>query len=127
MDCIDLRKYLAVKESRAGRKRYNSEILLKVTLFAFKEYGYASVRAIEKLCKTDIRFMWLLQDESAPSHMTIDNVMNDTLLGNINSIHGALLRMNRSIQTEGAFDAIKWNKAYQIIHRRGLKSVILEI
>lgn len=35
MDCIDLRKYLAVKESRTGRKRYNSEILLKVILFAF--------------------------------------------------------------------------------------------
>ena len=47
------------------------------------EYGYASVRAIEKLCKTDIRFMWLLQDESAPSHMTIDNFINDTLLGNL--------------------------------------------
>lgn len=79
MDSIDLRKYLAAKESRTGRKRYNSEILLKVTLFAFMEYGYASVRAIEKLCKTDIRFMWLLQDESAPSHMTIDNFMNDII------------------------------------------------
>ncbi len=127
MDSIDLRKYLAAPESRTGCKRYNSEILLKVTLFAFMEYGYASVRAIEKLCKTDIRFMWLLQDESAPSHMTIDNFMNETLLGNLNSIHGALLRMNRSIQAEGAFGAIKWNKAYQRIYRRGLKSVILEI
>ena len=86
MDSIDLRKYLAAKESRTGRKRYDSEILLKVTLFAFMEYGYASVRAIEKLCKTDIRFMWLLQDESAPSHMTIDNFMNETLLGNIKDI-----------------------------------------
>ena len=37
MDCIDLRKYLAVKESKTGRKRYNSEILLKVILFAFME------------------------------------------------------------------------------------------
>ena len=53
MDSIDLRKYLAAPESRTGRKRYNSEILLKVTLFAFMEYGYASVRSIEKLCKTD--------------------------------------------------------------------------
>ena len=41
MDSIDLRKYLAAKESRTGRKRYNSEILLKVTLFAFMERGYA--------------------------------------------------------------------------------------
>ena len=52
MDCIDLRKYLAVKESKTGRKRYDPVILLKVILFAFMEYGYASVREIEKLCKT---------------------------------------------------------------------------
>ena len=50
------------------------------------EFGYASVRRIEQLCKTDIRFMWLLQDEPAPSHMTIDNFMNETLLGNIKDI-----------------------------------------
>ena len=126
-DRIDLNKNLAVKESRTGRKRYDSEILLKVILFAFMEFGYTSTREIEKLCNNDIRFMWLLQDESAPSHMTIDNFMNETLLGNLNSIHGALLRMNRSIQAEGAFGAIKWNKSYQRIHRRGLKSVTLEI
>ena len=86
MDCIDLRKYLAVKESRIDRKRYNSEILIKLILFAFMEKGYASVREIEKLCKTDIRFMWLLQGNRAPSHMTIDNFMNETLLGNIEDI-----------------------------------------
>ena len=86
MDCIDLRKYLAVKESKTGRKRYNSEILLKVILFAFMEKGYVSLREIEKLCKTDIRFMWLLQDNDPPSHMTIDNFMNETLLGNIEDI-----------------------------------------
>ena len=50
------------------------------------EYGYASVREIEKLCKTDIRFMWLLQGNPAPSHMTVDNFMNECLLGNIKDI-----------------------------------------
>lgn len=86
MDCIDLKKYLAVKESKTGRKRYNPVILLKVILFAFMEKGYVSVREIEKLCKTDIRFMWLLQGNAAPSHMTIDNFMNETLLGSIEDI-----------------------------------------
>lgn len=47
MDHIDLRKYLAIKESRTGRRRYDSEILLKVILFAFMEHGYTSVREIE--------------------------------------------------------------------------------
>lgn len=86
MDSIDLKKYLAAPESKTGRKRYNSEILLKVILFAFMEFGYVSIGRIEQLCKTDIRFMWLLQDESVPSHMTIDNFMNETLLGNIKDI-----------------------------------------
>lgn len=86
MEHIDLRKYLAVKESKIGRKRYASEILLKVILFAFMENGYVSTRQIEKLCKTDIRFMWLLQDEEVPSHMTIANFMNTVLCDSIENI-----------------------------------------
>ena len=74
MEHIDLRKYLVTEEHKTGRKRYDPEILLKVILFAFMERGYASVREIEKLCKTDIRFMWLLQENKAPSFMTIDNI-----------------------------------------------------
>ena len=85
-DHIDLNKYLAVKESRTGRKRYDSEILLKVILFAFMEFGYTSTREIEKLCNNDIRFMWLLQDNPAPSHMTIDNFMKDYLADCIEDI-----------------------------------------
>lgn len=86
MEHIDLRKYLAVKESSKGRKRYDSEIMLKVIPFAFMERGYLSVREIEKLCKTDIRFMWLLNDHPAPSHMTIANFMNECLFENIEDI-----------------------------------------
>ena len=86
LEHIDLKRYLAVKESRTGRKRFDSEILLKVILFAFMEHGYVSVREIEKLCKTDIRFMWLLQDNDAPSFMTIDNFMNHCLSESIGDI-----------------------------------------
>ena len=86
LEHIDLKRYLAAKESRTGRKRYDPEILLKVILFAFMEHGYVSVREIEKLCKTDIRFMWLLQDNDAPSFMTIDNFMNHCLSESIGDI-----------------------------------------
>lgn len=86
LEHIDLNKYIAVKESRIGRKRYDSETLLKVILFAFMENGYASTREIEKLCKTDIRFMWLLQGKDAPSHMTIDNFMKNHLVDCLDSI-----------------------------------------
>lgn len=86
LEHIDLNKHLAVKESRIGRKRYDSEILLKVILFAFMEFGCVSTREIERLCNNDIRFMWLLQDNPAPSHMTIDNFMKDYLADCIDDI-----------------------------------------
>ena len=79
MNHIDLNRYFAEKECRTGRPRYDSEKLLKVILFAFMEHGYASLREIEKLCKTDIRFMWILDDTKAPSFMTISNFINNEL------------------------------------------------
>lgn len=86
MNHIDLNKYLTIKERRTGRPRYDEKTLLKVILFAFMENGYESLRRIEKLCKTDIRFMWLLQENPPPSHMTIDNFMNKTLTESIENI-----------------------------------------
>ena len=49
------------------------------------------------------------------------------MLKNLNSVHGALLRMNRSIQSEGVFASIKWNRAYSRVRRRGLKGFLVEI
>ena len=92
MNQIDLKRYLVIKENRTGRRRFDSETLLKVILFAFMEHGYVSTREIEKLCKTDIRFMWLLQEEKAPSHMTIDNFMNNYLAGSIENIFNEINR-----------------------------------
>ena len=48
------------------------------------------------------------------------------VIDNLECIHGALLRMNRSIQAEGTYGAIKWARDYKRFRRRGLKSVILE-
>ena len=57
---IDLQKYFVEKGHETGRPKYDREKLLKIVLFAFMEFGYCSVRFIQKLCETDIRFMWLL-------------------------------------------------------------------
>ena len=55
---IDLRKYFVEgKGHKTGRPRYDREKRLKVLLFAFMEEGYQALRKIEKLCKTDIRFV----------------------------------------------------------------------
>ena len=49
------------------------------------------------------------------------------VLSNLNCVHGALLRMNRSIQSEGTFGGIKWNKGYKRLCRRGMEGVVLEL
>ena len=52
--------------------------------------------------------------------------MHQEVLDNLESIHGALLRMNRSIQAEGTFGIMKYDRNYKRIVRRGIKSVLLE-
>ena len=52
---------------------------------------------------------------------------HEEVLENLNSVHGALLRMNRRIQSEGAFGGIKWNRGYKRLRRRGIENVLLEI
>ena len=49
------------------------------------------------------------------------------VLENLNSTHGALLRMNRSIQAEGAFGIVKQDRQYRRIVRRGLDPVRMEL
>lgn len=53
--------------------------------------------------------------------------MHEEVLQNLESIQGALLRMNRSIQSEGTFGIIKNDHGYKRIRRRSLKKVKLEI
>ena len=54
------------------------------------------------------------------------SAFHEEVLNNLNCIHGALLRMNRSIQAEGTFGGIKWNRSYTRAQRRGLDGLILE-
>ena len=60
---------------------------------------------------------------------TVDDVYKPVPIDNHNleSIQGALLRMNRSIQAEGTFGIMKNDRWYKRIVRRGIKSVLLEV
>ena len=53
--------------------------------------------------------------------------MHKEVIENLESIQGALLRMNRSIQAEGTFGVMKNDRNYKRIVRKGIKSVKLEI
>lgn len=52
--------------------------------------------------------------------------IHEEVLRNLCSIQGALLCMNRSIQAEGTYGILKWDKSYKRLRRKGLESVILE-
>lgn len=53
--------------------------------------------------------------------------MHREVIANLESIQGALLRMNRSIQAEGTFGIMKNDRWYKRIVRKGMESVRLEV
>ena len=73
----------------------------------------------EQCKKTDNNRIIRLNEELTSMHREV--------LDNLESIHGALLRMNRSIQAEGTFGVMKYNRWYKRIVRRGQIKVGLEI
>ena len=84
---IDLQKYFVEKKGHeTGRPRYDREKLLKIVLFAFMEFGYCSLRFIKKLCETDIRFLWMLDEDEAPSHTKIGDFISDELSSSLEDI-----------------------------------------
>ena len=96
MDSIDFTSYFAVEESKTGRPKYNPTIMLKIVLFSFMENGYLSLRKIEKSCKTDIRYMWLLDGMAAPSFATFGNFIRDELkmITNVKAVRNVHTRKN---------------------------------
>lgn len=87
MDHIDLTPYFADdKDCKTGRPRCDAQKLLKVILFAFMEQGISSLRDIEKLCRNDIRFLYLLDGMKAPSFATFGNFIRNELTMSIENI-----------------------------------------
>ncbi|MGI6500706.1 MAG: transposase [Anaerostipes sp.] len=86
MDHIDLSRYFVEKGYKTGRPRCDEQKLLKVILFAFMEQGICSLRNIEKLCRNDIRYMYLLDGMKTPSFATFGNIIRNKLTDSIEQI-----------------------------------------
>jgi transposase len=70
MEELDYRK-LYEAYSRIGRKAAVSpKNLFKILVYGYMN-GFYSSRSIEKACRRDIHFMWLLEGQSSPDHNTI--------------------------------------------------------
>jgi hypothetical protein len=52
--------------------------------------------------------------------------IHQEVVNNLQTVHGALLCMNRSIEAEGTFGVMKWDRSYERACRRGIKNVNLE-
>lgn len=82
MEGVNLAKYL--KYDNLGRKPYNLFKMLKVILYS-EMLGGLSYRELEERCKTDIRFMYLLDGET-PSHSSFYRLCKNHLTHNIKDI-----------------------------------------
>lgn len=65
---------------RRHRRSVDPEIMFSIVVYAYMK-GIFSSRGIEEACKTDIRFMWLLQYHKAPDHTTISRFLENKMSG----------------------------------------------
>jgi len=80
MEEIEIGKYLKPEQtSNTGRPGYNRVNMLKTILFGFMDTGYVSLRELEDRCKVNIRYMYLM-DNQTPSYRAFGYFINDELL-----------------------------------------------
>ena len=66
--------------SRMGRNEYPPKILLKLLLYGYMRRIYSS-RELERACRENLHFMYLLEGHPAPDHNTICRFRSRYLLG----------------------------------------------
>ena len=90
MEEIEIDKYLKPEPfSRLGRPGYNRVNMLKTILFGFMDTGYASLRELEDHCKTNIRYMYLM-DYETPSYRSFSYFINEELTDSVQGIFKAI-------------------------------------
>ena len=68
---MDLTALYDTYERMPSEKYASPEIMLKIMLYAYHERTDVSLRIIEKNCKRDINYMYLLEGKAAPDHAAI--------------------------------------------------------
>ena len=59
-------------------RKLDPRTLFEIVVYAYM-LGIYSAREIAEICKTDIRFMWILNGEAGPSHATISRFIDEYL------------------------------------------------
>ena len=68
---MDLTDLYATYERMPSKKYASPEIMLKILLYAYHEGIETSSRTIEKNCRRDVNYMYLLEGRQAPDHASI--------------------------------------------------------
>ena len=92
MEEIGIEQYLKPDTNpwHLGRPRFNRVNMLKTVLFSFMDIGYASLRDMEKQCKINIRYMYLM-DYEQPSYRAFSYFINEEIEGQIEDIFKAVM------------------------------------
>ena len=133
MKGIDTSKYFNC--SHRGNKGYDPNMMLQVTLFAFMN-GEGELRKMEELCKYDIRYMWL-SNEQTPSFMAFQRFISDKLSMSIEDIFYDIVKRiielddvdasklyidGTKIEANAKKNSFVWKKRYLDIRKNIFKS-----
>jgi len=78
LEGLDYRKLYKAYSSVGRKPAVEPKIMFKIISYAYSQNVYSS-RKIEKACKRDINFRWLLQGYKAPDHATISRFRKEYL------------------------------------------------
>lgn len=95
MEGVGIEKYLKEYTYETGRPAYNRRNMLMTILYGFMESGYVSVRELEDRCKSNIRYMYLMNYER-PTYHTFSNFINDEIEGEVGEIFVAIIEHIKS-------------------------------
>ena len=85
MEELDYTKLYQAYSSQGRNPVVEPKILFKILIYAYMNNIYSS-RKIEKACKRDINFMWLLKGRKAPDHNTIARFRTERLVGIVDDL-----------------------------------------
>lgn len=96
LEGLDYSKLYKAYSSVGRNFAIEPKILFKVLTYAYMNNIYSS-RAIERACRRDINFMWLLQGYKAPDHSTISRFRSKYLASCLESLFYQLVKKLKDI------------------------------
>lgn len=105
MEGLDYKKLYKAYSTKGRNPAVQPKTLLKVLIYGYMNNIYSS-RKLEDACKNNIKFMWLLQGQSAPDNATIARFRSKRLKDCIEDL------FNQLIVKLGKLDEIKYRNIF---------------